>query len=252
MSNNPITGAGYFLKGLSIIRQKGLRRFVAVPLLVNVLVFGGAIYVGVTQLRAQMDRLTAWLPDWLDWLTWLIWPLFAIAVLLVVFYGFSLLANLIAAPFNGLLSEAVERKLTGRTMDAGGWKKLLKDFVDSLRSELRKLLYFAVRALPLLLLFVIPLAQVAAPVLWLLFSAWMLALEYVDYPMANHGIVFSKQRSALAGRRLLTLGFGATTMLALMVPVFNFFVMPAAVAGATAMWVEQFPDAAAGRLSTDG
>ncbi|MCP4040723.1 MAG: sulfate transporter CysZ, partial [Gammaproteobacteria bacterium] len=37
--------------------------------------------------------------------------------------------------------------------------------------------------------------------------------------------------------------FGAAVTLALMIPVVNFLVIPAAVTGATAMWVEQLSSA---------
>ncbi|MEZ5582290.1 MAG: hypothetical protein R3F37_05475 [Candidatus Competibacteraceae bacterium] len=44
--------------------------------------------------------------------------------------------------------------------------------------------------MPLLVLFVIPGVNVIAPLLWLVFGAWMLALQYADYPMGNHGLRF--------------------------------------------------------------
>ena len=114
-------------------------------------------------------------------------------------------------------------------------------------------MYVAVRSLPLLVLFVIPGINVVAPVVWMVVGAWMLAITYVDYPMANHGIGFDDLLARLRARRLLGLGFGGAAMTALAVPVLNFFVIPCAVAGATAMWVEQLdgdtaasPSAAAG------
>ena len=66
----------------------------------------------------------------------------------------------------------------------------------------------------------------------------MMAIQYVDYPMGNHGLGFSDQRKLLAERRLTSLGFGAVIMICMIIPVVNFVVMPASVAGATAMWVE--------------
>ena len=48
-------------------------------------------------------------------------------------------------------------------------------------------------------------------------------------------------------RRLLSLGFGGAVMAALAVPVLNFLVIPCAVAGATAMWVEQLDGDKTGR-----
>jgi CysZ protein len=239
--NDALKGIGYVREGLRLMRQPGLRRYVAIPLLISVVIFTTAILVGIHWLENLLAWLLGWLPSWLDWLRYLLWPLFALTGVLLVFYTFSLLTNLIAAPFNGLLAEAVERHLDGRPLqEAGGWQALLKDILPSLFSELRKLLYFALRALPLGLLFLIPPVNLAAPFLWALFSAWMLAIEYVDYPMANHLLHFAEQRKRLRGRRLLAWGFGGASLLMTMIPVVNFLAMPAAVAGATAMWVREF------------
>jgi CysZ protein len=240
--SNQHSGFHYLLQGFRIIRQPGLRRYVAMPLLVSILVFGGALFGLAYWLDLLVDPLLKRLPDWLDWLRYLLWPLFTLAGVLLVFYGFSILTNLIAAPFNGMLAEAVEQHLTGQTIDTGGWQSLLADILPSLFSELRKLLYFVIRAVPLGLLFLIPGINLAAPFLWGLFSAWMLAIEYTDYPMANHRLLFSRQRKLLRRKRVLALGFGGGTLLVTMVPVLNFLAMPAAVAGATALWVDRFRD----------
>ena len=237
MQVEPITGAGYFLRGIRIIGRSGVRRYVAIPLFINVVLFGGLIYFGASQFGRFLDWL---LPDWIDWLQWILWPIFVVACLLIVFFGFALVANLVAAPFNGLLAEAVERSLTGMDSDSKlSGTRFAKELWRGLESELRKLTYALLRAIPALLLFLVPGINIIAPFIWMAFSAWMLAVEYADYPMANHGIAFPEQRKLLANRRWLSLGFGGTVMLALIVPLLNFIVIPAAVAGATAMWVEQ-------------
>jgi CysZ protein len=239
---NTHSGFHYLLTGLRLLRQPGLRRYVAVPLLISTLCFAGALYGLGYWLELLLDNWLGRLPEWLDWLRYLLWPLFALTAVLLVFYSFSLLTNLVAAPFNGMLAEAVEQHLTGQPIDTGGWRALAKDIVPSLLSELRKLLYFALRALPLGLLFLIPVVNMAAPVLWGLFSAWMLAIEYLDYPLANHGLHFATQRAMLRKRRVLAYGFGGSTLLLTLIPLVNFIAMPAAVAGATALWVGEFRD----------
>jgi CysZ protein len=241
MKNNR-SGMHYLFEGLRLIRQPGLRRYVAVPLLVSTVFFTGAIFGLSHWLEVLIDLLLGYLPSWLNWLRYLLWPVFAIAGVLIIFYTFSLMTNLIAAPFNGMLAEAVEQHLSGQPIDTGGWKALARDIVPSLLSELRKLLYFLLRALPLGLLFLIPGVNIAAPFLWALFSAWMLAIEYVDYPMANHLLHFSEQRRRLRKRRLLSLGFGGSSLLMTMIPLVNFLAMPVSVAGATAMWVHELKD----------
>ncbi len=241
-----LRGWGHLLEGLRLIRQPRLRRFVLIPLAINLLVFAGLIGYAWHAFDALMAQLLGWLPDWLDWLQYLLWPLFAGAVLLGVFYGFSVLANLIAAPFNGVLAEAVERHLTGQSLaDTGGWKQIIADIPPSLWAEVRKLGYFLVWAIPFGLAFLIPGLNLAAPALWLAFSAWMLALEYLDYPMANHRLLFDDQRRLLRRHRLLGLGFGSGVLLLTMIPVVNFIAMPAAVAGATSLWVRTLREAEA-------
>ncbi len=234
------SGIHYLLQGFRLIRQPGLRRYVAVPLLISTLVFGGALFGLAYWLDILLDSLLGRLPGWLDWLRYIVWPLFALVGILIVFYSFSILTNLIAAPFNGMLAEAVEQHLIGQPINTGGWRELLQDILPSLLAELRKLSYFIVRAIPLGLLFLISGINLAAPVLWVLFSAWMLAIEYADYPMANHRLLFPVQRKLLRARRVLSLGFGGSTLLITMVPLLNFLAMPVAVAGATAMWVDEF------------
>jgi len=236
------SGMHYLLQGLRLIRQPGLRQYVIMPVLISTLCFAGAIFGLTYWLDTLLDTLLGKLPAWLDWLRYLLWPLFALSCILVVFYGFSIITNLLAAPFNGMLAEAVEQHLTGQPIDTGGWRALVRDIAPSLFSELRKLLYFVLRALPLGLLFLVPGINVAAPFIWALFSAWMLAIEYLDYPLANHRLHFDVQRKLLRGNRLLAYGFGGSALLLTLIPVLNFIAMPAAVAGATALWAGEFRD----------
>lgn len=240
MLGQPVIGASGLLKGARLLLVPGLRLFVMVPLLINTLLFTVSIWVLASRFSPIVDKWLSYLPDWLGWLQWVFWLFFALAAILLVFYGFAVLANLIASPFNGLLAEAVEKHLTGQPLPpSGSLLTVLKETPAAVIDELRKIAYYILRAIPLLILFWIPLLNIAAPFLWGLFSAWMMMVQYCDYPMGNHGILFKQQRARLGQRKLLSFGFGGATLVATMIPVVNFFVMPAAVAGATALWVEQ-------------
>ncbi len=230
-------GFKFLLSGFKLILKPGVRLYVIIPLLINSLLFAGVIIFGASELNSLIDQLLKqW--QWLEWLTWLIWPIFVVVALAIVFFGFSVVANLIGAPFNGFLAEAVERNLTGQKIESMDNQSITKIIVISIKSEFQKLLYFAVRALPLLILFIIPMVSFAAPFIWFLFTAWMMTLEYGDYPMGNHDILFKQQREKFASNRTLALGFGSGVMLLTMIPVVNFLAMPVAVAGATRMYVE--------------
>ena len=228
----PFRGAAYLWRGFKLITQDGLRRYVIAPLLINITLFGGAIWYGADKFAAFIDSL---LPAWLDWLQWLLWPLFAAAVLIASFYTFALIANFIASPFNSLLAAQLERRLADTQVTAMASQFSI---LESLAHEMKKFLFLVGWAVPLAVLFLIPGLNLLAPFAWLLFSAWMLALEYCDYPMGNHGIPFREQRRLLRRQGLLNLGFGTATLIATSIPLVNLFAMPAAVAGATALWVE--------------
>ena len=240
MISNPVTGAGYFFKGLSLLNKPGVRRFVIMPLLINILIFAGLIWLSADRFGGFIDWMTPSLPEWLLWLTWLLWLVFGLMAFIVLFFGFSILANLVGAPFNSYLAGAVEKYLTGQALPETG-KSLWQDVVEALLGELKKILYYLLWAIPLVIINFIPGINLLAPVLWAVFGAWMLSLEYTDYPLGNYGLTFPAIRRKISEHRMLSLGFGGAVMLATLIPLFNFLVMPVAVAGATALRVEQIP-----------
>ncbi len=232
-------GFRFLLSGFKLILKPGVRIYVLIPLLINTLLFSVVIIYGANSLNDLIDKLLAQWP-WLEWLTWLLWPIFLIVSLTIVFFCFSIIANLIGAPFNGFLAAAVEKSLTGNETISENIQPMTKIVFLALKSECQKVLYFIVRALPLLILFIIPIINIAAPFIWFLFTAWMLTIEYGDYPMGNHDIDFKSQREKYTANRQVAFGFGSGVLLLTMIPILNFIAMPVAVAGATRLYVE-FP-----------
>jgi CysZ protein len=239
--DNFFKGAGYLLKGFSLMNQQGIRRFAYLPMAINIALFSIAIWLGYSQFDSWLNSLMpTWLPEWLlNGIMWIIMPIFTALVSIIVFFSFSIIANFLASPFNGPLAEAVEKKLTGQAPPTLAWQQIIKDTPSVLWNELKKIKYFLLWIIPLFILSWIPVVNIAAPVLWFLFSGWMLSLEYHDFPMGNHQLKFPEQRDKLKTQRSLTLGFGLATLAVTMIPIVNFIVIPAAVAGATALYLER-------------
>ena len=235
-----LSGPQYLRQGLSLVLSPGLRLFVLLPLLVNLIVFAVLIVLAVQQFGQWVDYFMPSLPDWLAFLEYLLWPLFVALVLLIVFFTFTLVANLIAAPFNGFLAEKVEVVVRGEDpFPTFRWGELAAMVPRTLGRELRKLAYFLPRALALLILSLIPGVNVLAAPLWLLFGIWMMAVQYIDYPADNNKLGWNEMLDWLRARRWQSLGFGGITYAALLVPGLNILMMPAAVAGATVFWVRE-------------
>src|SRR5262245_2090975 len=185
----PAQGLFHVLEGFRLLGAPGVRSIVILPLLVNVLLFAGGMYWALGRFGVWIAWAEDKLPTWLDWLRFLLWPLLVGAALMVAFYTFTIVANFIAAPFNGMLAERVERHLTGQFPAGGGTQGvagLIRSIPQSLGRELRKLAYYLPRAAVCLLVFLIPVAGgVAGPVVWFLFSAWMMTIQYTDYTFDN-------------------------------------------------------------------
>jgi CysZ protein len=60
--------------------------------------------------------------------------------------------------------------------------------------------------------------------------------------MDNHQLDFPAVKDAVRSRRLSSLGFGGAVALCTTIPIVNFFVVPAAVVGATLLWCEELRD----------
>jgi len=228
-------GAVDCIAGFKLILNPGLRRFVIVPLLVNIILFASAIYYLSNRVDTWVQHL---LPSWLSVLEFILWPLFAITIFLIVFYTFTLVANLIAAPFNSLLAASTETCLeTTGSEDADTdafWKVLLR----TIGAELRKTIYLVKWLVPLLILTIIPVINVVAPFAWFVFAAWSFALEYTDYPLGNRGLLFPAVREYNRKNRMRALGFGSMVFILTSIPFLNFLAMPVAVCGATRLTIK--------------
>ena len=231
----------HFVMGWHLITQPGLRRFVIMPVLLNILLLSGLFWLFIHQAGGLIDSIMSVIPDWLSWLSSILF-LLAVGMVLVFFYFiFTTLSGFIAAPFNGLLAEKVEKMLTGENIAETNLADFIKDIPRMLLREWQKLIYSLPKLVGLFLLGFIPfIGQTVIPAIIFLFTAWMMAIQYCDYPFDNHKIAFHTMRFKLAENRTQSLMFGTLVALCTFVPIVNLVIIPVAVCGATAMWVETY------------
>ena len=240
MTGNLFTGVGYFLRGLAMTFEPGLRRFVLVPLAANIILFslmGRLLFEFITDFY---DAAMLTIPEWLQFLSWIITPLLWLIGGLMTGYLSTFVVLMLTSPFHALLAEKVEEGITGEPVPAlDGIAAALIEVPRALFREIRKVLYYVPMALGVLLLTIIPVFNAFAPLAWFLLGAWMMSLQFVDYPMDNHRLPFRDVRDACAARRLSTIGFGGAVAFFTGIPLLNLIVIPAAVIGATLLWCEE-------------
>lgn len=228
--NNPVYAVNCLLRGFKLLGRPELRKFLLIPVLINFILYSVAISLGYYYIS---DLITQFIPSWLSWLEWLIWPLFFISFFVVVFFTFTIIANLMAAPFYSRLATKTLEVISGHASQNED-----QPVAKVLLSELTRMSYLLSRMLPLMVLFVIPGINLIAPILWAVFGAWGMGLEFMAYPLENNGILFSQQKQQAKARRLSVLSFGGLTIIGLSIPILNLIVAPAAVIGATIYFYE--------------
>lgn len=231
MQGNFLLGVRYFFAGVRFMRQPGVRRYVAIPILFNMLLVGAASWWGIRVIDAWTGALSAWLPQWLTWLYWVLMPLLVLSLMLALAYFFSTFLMILMAPINGFLSEKVDRLQGAQLPPESLWAMSKRTF----SREFVKLGYLLPRYLLLFVLGFVPVVNLVVPFLWLLVTSWVMALQYIDYSFDNRQMAFAHTKVALHQDRLTVLGFGAIVALLFTIPIVNWFVMPAAIIGATLM-----------------
>ncbi|MZR62123.1 sulfate transporter CysZ [Alcanivorax sp. DP30] len=239
----------YLKRSLDLARSKELRPYVIIPLIFNIVVFGGLYWASGSWIGGWIAASTA---DWaftgfwaflngaiefmLDAAIILVWIL-----LLALFASiFSIGVQLIAAPFMGFLAEKVDFQVTRHPMpDETIPAMILRTF----KRELRKTWYWLWRAVLVLfvvgVIYFIPVINVFASAIWFLWSGWLLAMQYIDFGADNRQVPFEVMLERLKSKRWLVLTFGAIVMGLTMIPLVNLFIMPVAVIAGTLIWVEQ-------------
>ena len=218
--NNPILAASYLFKGIALLGSAPLRHFILIPILINIILYSAALTLGYYYIDSLIN---AFIPSWLHWLHWLLWPLFFVSFFIVGFFSFTVLANLLAAPFYGKLAA---KTLTLINPEAIAVSE--QAFTKVIVAETKRVLYILRLAIPLLVVSFIPGINLIAPLLWALFSAWSMSLEYMAYPLENAGILFVEQKQLLKSIRWGALSFGGMAVLGLSIPIINIIIAPAA------------------------
>ena len=229
----------FFLLGLKVLLSSGYRKFILIPLIANGILFVVFAMMLFSLLPSSLQWLISWIPDWLSYMEWFIYSVAGVLFLLIYGMSFSVITNIFAAPFNGLLAEKIQREAGLKLPE----ESISSVIVRTLARELRKLVYFVgygiIVGVCLFFLAMVPFVQLIVPVLALTWMFWCLAIQYLDYAADNNQQSFDQLRKDAKKPFISTFGFGGIVAGLLMVPIVNIFVMPAAVAGGTLLWIKK-------------
>jgi CysZ protein len=236
---------GFFapFRSVRVLRNNPrLLPYIIIPFLINLIVFSGAVYLGLdffgTTVVEQLPQGDAWY--WAA-LYWLIWSLAVLVTAVLVFFTFTVVGNLIASPFNDLLSERTEQALSGETNDeVFSIGQFFSDAWRTVLLEAKKMLIFVVVMVLILPLNLLPgVGNGIYTVLAVGLTLFFLSFEYLGFVMVRKRKFFSEQKSYIFARKFLMLGFSCGVMVILAIPLFQMLCIPLAVIGVTRLWCEE-------------
>lgn len=229
-------GMFYVLLGMRHLLTHGLKRFVILPIMFNIGLFFVTFYLIYHYALPYSSHYIDKLPSWLSFLNGLIIIILVIGFVLLFLSMFTVLFNLFAAPFNSLLAEKVQKLLYKSTIPCVTFTEMT---LRSIKRQGQFLGYFLPRFIGMIILFFVPLIQIVYPFLWLIFSAWVLSIQYQDFVMDNNLVNFKPMRAKMKEKTMLSLGFGFSINLVSFIPLLNLITGPAAVIGGVMLYCEE-------------
>lgn len=216
--------------------------YILIPFVINVAVFTGAVWFG---LDFFASTVAGYIPQGDAWywaiLSWLLWVVAVLLTAVLVFFSFTVVGNLLASPFNELLSERTEEVLTSRVTDRPfSLKHFATDSMKTVLMEGKKLLVFVAAMVLILPLNLIPgFGNALYTLLAVSLTLYFLCFEYLSFIMVRKQQFFRAQQRYILTRKFLMLGFGCGVMALLAIPFMQLLCIPLAVIGATRLWCEE-------------
>lgn len=253
LRDNPLSqfSLGFFYPFRSakwLLSAPTLWRFVIIPFCINLVVFSAAVYFGFDFFS---DRVIQQIPQGDGWywaiLYYVVWVIAMLLTAVLVFFTFTVVGNLIASPFNELLSERAEEMLSGAALSQPfSLQVFLADTRRTITMEFRKIALFVLAMVLILPLNLLPgFGTLLYTMLAVGLTIFFLVVEYLGIVLSRQRFSFSQQRQFIFSRLFLMAGFGTGVLVLLAVPLLQFLCIPVAVVAATKLWCDLRPPAQA-------
>jgi CysZ protein len=218
----PFRGVGY------VLGRPALWKYFAAAFAINVVLF---VLLAVLFLKYRValvdwitpDRFWKWARVAIEWI-------FTGIVAILALFLFTIVGNLLAAPFLDAMTERILAEL-GETLppSRGPWRAFLR----ALRNQSIKLVFFGAIQLLLLLLWIIPGVGFLHPPLSAILTVLFLGFEYIDYPLDARQLSVPKRFEWMLGHPGATLAYGLVLFPVFLIPFVGYACLPLAVAGAS-------------------
>ncbi len=224
-----------------LLAHPRLLPYAVFPTIINIILVLALFAAGLYFSRTLVGQL---IPASAQWY-WMVvsYAVQIVLVLALIIFGaviFYILAGIICVPFNEVLSQKTEQICAGQKKEEPFSIRLLtRDIISSLKNEIVRTGIMLALLLSLFIIFLIP---VVGKIFYLIFgniiTMLFLAYDNLDYPLARRRLPFKVKWRFIFRHIPSSLGFGAGALVSVVIPFFNFVVIPLTVVGATILFCE--------------
>ncbi len=253
-----LAGARYPFEGFSFIKEHRLWSVCLWIVLVDIVVFAALVAATIVLVKPLLAAAGTYIAGTfavqsefaaglVGILTWIIWIVVVLLVLGLSGIALVLVGQALASPFLDTLSEKVENIVLRTPETPLDAKRIMRAFVMGMSDLVWGTVTSIAVYVPLFLLGLIPgVGTVPASILGYVFAALLAAVEFVGLPMIRRFINYSGRWRVIRANAAVSLGFGATTLVLLIIPAAGFFVLPFATAGGTLLYCDLLASGKAG------
>ena len=216
-----------FLKAPRFLLKHKLGWALLVPIFLNIILLSLGIGIFSSLSDLSSDYLSSYLETVLGTfegagvilsvVRGVLWLLFELAFLLLYAYVGGFLVLIILSPLLAYLSERTEELIDGTTYPFN-WGQFVKDIWRGVLVALRSLFYELILTLSILIITLIPVVNLASPVLFFLVTSYFYGYSFLDYNLERKRLTSKGSESYVFQHKGMAIGVGAPYALLLIIP----------------------------------
>ncbi len=218
-----------YFKALSIIFRKGYKRFIALPILINLVLLVFTIwlsfYLGQKISDWTMGQLDFKDEDWTGFLGIIASIVIRVVIFLLYFSVYKYVILILLSPFLSYLSEKVERLEKGTDYEFS-LTQLMRDIGRSIVINLRNFLFEIMATVVLSLLAFIPFLGLISPFLILLVQSYFFGFAMLDYNLERRGFSWKSTESWMRKYSVMVTTNGLYFHLSFLIPFVGWIIAP--------------------------
>jgi CysZ protein len=224
---SPYNGAKY------LIKNKNLAPYIILPISINIIIYILFIVLSYSYLPKFLNNFYS-LPEsfWGYIIYYIQILLITVLVISVVIFSFTILANIIAAPFNEFLCRKIMKQNNLEIKEL----PFLKEVKRIIFIEIKKALILIAVAILAFLIALIPFPLFSF-ISYIIVSS-TIAYNYLDYSLEVDLIDFQDRTKYFAQKFFYLIGMGIVIQFILIIPILSLILLPTAVTGACLNYIK--------------